>query len=123
MYSDFKLIVGISPTTETKLISNLPNDEVFVEGYITISPKTSFESSGAIIFGLSPLKEVIIFPFIASSKVQVKPGLILKLIFIPIGHDIFWPFNFKLLIETILDTVVPWISEANDIPTFLPMTD
>ena len=83
----------------------------------------SLEFSGFSNIGLSPLNCVSTFPFISSDKVQVNSGLSLKLIFTPIGHVKSLSFNFMLLIEVILEVVVPVISEVNFIFTSLPMID
>ena len=120
--SEDKLIILVSPSTLNKFINNFPYDEVTLDVDKIISPKISFEFSGFIIEGLSPLRDKDWPPAISSSKVQVNSGLSLKLISTPIGHDKSLSPIFKLLIELILDLVVPVISEVNLITNSLPLS-
>ena len=64
-----------------------------------------------------------ILPFIVSFKVQIYSGLSLKLIFTPIGQVKFLSPIFKLFIETILEFVVPVISDESSILTSFPIID
>ena len=67
--SEDKLIIVVAPSTLNKSIFNIPYDEDTLDDYKIILPKISFEFSGFIIEGLSPVKYKDWPPSISSAKV------------------------------------------------------